>query len=70
VLGRAGSETGPPRGAGNADAPASVYAPNYLLDRTIGAVLTFVGTRMAWRQWRNRMNRRVRIREALASGGW
>jgi hypothetical protein len=50
-------------------AMARRYMPDYALDRTIGAVLTLIGTRMAWSTWRNRANRRARIQSALASYG-
>lgn len=42
--------------------------PEYWLDRSIGAVLTLAGLRMAWRQ-RALRNRRARVREAMASYG-
>ena len=45
------------------------YMPDYALDRAIGTVLTFVGTRMAWRHWRERNHRRERIQAAFASYG-
>ena len=45
------------------------YLPDYPLDRAIGAVLTFIGTRMAWRHYRNGHTRRARVREAVASYG-
>jgi hypothetical protein len=45
------------------------YLPEYPLDRTIGAVLTFIGTRMAWRHYRNGFGRRARVRTAMASYG-
>jgi hypothetical protein len=43
------------------------YMPDYMLDRAIGAVLTFIGTRLAWRQYSARFGRRARVRAALAS---
>ena len=43
--------------------------PECLLDRVIGAVLAMVGVRMAWRQYRARVDRRDRIREAFAGYG-
>ena len=52
--------------------PAAVakrYMPDYPLDRTIGAILTLIGTRMAWTRWRNGRNRRVRIQHAMESYG-
>ena len=45
------------------------YMPDYPLDRAIGAVLTLIGARMAWTQWRNRRNRREEIQAAFASYG-
>jgi hypothetical protein len=39
------------------------------VDRAIGAVLTLIGTRMAWKMIRNRANRRQRVQAALASYG-
>ena len=48
---------------------AQRYMPDYAVDRAIGAVLTFIGTRMAWRQYRNGFGRRARVREAFASYG-
>jgi hypothetical protein len=44
--------------------------PDYFIDRVIGAVLTVVGLKMAWSQYRHRGNReyrRERMRAALAS---
>lgn len=42
------------------------YMPDYFIDRVIGGVLTVVGLKMAWSQYRHRGDRRVRIRAALA----
>jgi hypothetical protein len=42
------------------------YVPDYLVDRVIGGVLTAVGLRMAWSMYRQRRNRRERLRGALA----
>lgn len=50
-------------------AMAQRYMPDYAVDRAIGAVLTLIGTRMAWSTWRNRVNRRARIQAAFASYG-
>jgi hypothetical protein len=44
------------------------YVPDYMLERTIGAVLTLIGVRMAWSYWRNG-RRRARVRAALESYG-
>ena len=47
------------------------YLPDYPVDRAIGAVLTLIGTRMAWSMWRQRANRRARLQHALGShGSW
>lgn len=45
------------------------YLPDYPLDRAVGALLTLIGTRLAWRHYRNGFGRRARIREAVASYG-
>jgi hypothetical protein len=45
------------------------YLPEYPLDRAIGAVLTFIGTRMAWRHYRNGLGRRAQVRTAMESYG-
>jgi hypothetical protein len=45
------------------------YMPDYPLDRAIGAVLTVIGTRMAWHHYRNGFNRRARVRAAMESYG-
>jgi len=50
-------------------AVARRYLPEYPIDRAIGAVLTFIGSRMAWRQYRQRADRRARIQAAFASYG-
>jgi len=50
-------------------AVAKRYMPDYALDRAIGAVLTLIGTRMAWKQWRNGRDRRARVQQAFASYG-
>jgi hypothetical protein len=50
-------------------AVAERYMPDYALDRAIGALLAFVGTRMAWRQLRERNHRRARVQAAMASYG-
>ena len=43
------------------------YVPEYFIDRVIGGVLTVVGLKMAWSQYRYRGDRRARMRAALAS---
>ena len=45
------------------------YLPDYPLDRAIGAVLTLIGTRMAWRLYRNGAGRRAQVRNAMESYG-
>ena len=45
------------------------YMPDYALDRAIGAALTLIGTRMAWKHWRNGHDRRARIQETFESYG-
>ena len=45
------------------------YMPEYPLDRAIGAVLTAIGTGMAWRHYRGGNGRRARVREAVESYG-
>jgi hypothetical protein len=45
------------------------YLPDYPVDRAIGAALMLVGSRMAWKQYRQRSDRRARIQAALASYG-
>jgi hypothetical protein len=47
------------------------YMPEYIWERVIGSVLTLVGIRMAWSQYRNRLHRRERVRNAMvAYGHW
>ena len=43
--------------------------PDYMLERVIGGVLTLVGLRMAWSMYKNRFQRRARVRAAMASYG-
>lgn len=50
-------------------AVARRYLPDYPVDRAIGAVLTLIGTRMAWKMYRQRVDRRARIQAAFASYG-
>ena len=45
------------------------YMPDYLWERVIGGVLTLVGIRMAWSQYRHRQQRRDRVRGAMAAYG-
>jgi hypothetical protein len=50
---------------------AQRHLPDNALDRAIGGVLTLVGLRMAWKQIRQRQDRRQQLRAAVASyGGW
>ena len=50
-------------------AVAQRYIPDYAAERVIGTVLTLIGTRLAWKSWRNRVTRRQRIQAAFASYG-
>jgi hypothetical protein len=50
---------------------AQRYLPDYPMDRALGALLTFIGTRMAWRHFRNGSARRAQVRTAMeAYGRW
>ena len=50
---------------------AQRHLPENAVDRALGGILTLVGLRMAWKQFRQRHNRRVQLRTAVASsGGW
>ena len=42
------------------------YMPEYLLDRVIGGILTVIGLKMAWSQYRWHHDRRERMRGRLA----
>ena len=45
--------------------------PERTLDYALGAVLTLMGTRMAWGRYRASRNRRERLRESLhTSSSW
>ena len=47
------------------------YMPEYFVDRVIGGVLTVIGLKMAWSQYRWHKNRRARVRGQLAAyGSW
>jgi hypothetical protein len=48
-------------------AVARRYLPDYPIDRAIGAVLTLIGSRMAWKQWRGHNGRRERLQASLAA---
>jgi hypothetical protein len=48
-------------------AMARRYLPEYPVDRAIGAMLTLIGSSMAWRQWRGPNGRRARLQAALAA---
>ena len=43
------------------------YLPEYFVDRLIGGILTVVGVKMAWSQYRWHHNRRARVRGELAA---
>ena len=45
------------------------YLGEYPWERVIGGVLTAVGLRMAWKMYRNRQQRRDRVRGAMAAYG-
>ena len=45
------------------------YMPEYAMDRALGTALTLIGTRMAWRHYRNGHNRKTRVRAAFESYG-
>jgi hypothetical protein len=50
---------------------ARSHMPEYLVDRMIGGLLMLIGTRMAWRQIRQRRQHRVQVHNALvAYGRW
>ena len=43
--------------------------PEYFAEHVIGSILTLAGLRMAWKQYRHRLDRRQRVRAAVASYG-
>jgi hypothetical protein len=43
------------------------YMPEYFVDRVIGGILTVIGLKMAWSQYRWHQNRRARVRGQLAA---
>jgi hypothetical protein len=44
------------------------YVPEYFVDRVIGGILTVVGLKMAWSQYRShRIDRRLQMRSTLVS---
>ena len=45
---------------------AARHLPENALDRAIGGLLTVVGVRMAWKQFRARSSRRQQLRAAMA----
>ena len=45
------------------------YVGDYAWEKVIGTVLTLVGIRMAWSQYRHRQHRRDRVRGAMAAYG-
>ena len=47
------------------------YMPDYFVDRVVGAVLTLVGLKMAWGQYRGHKHRReLRQRQLAGYGRW
>ena len=47
------------------------YMPEYFVDRVIGGILTVVGLKMAWSQYKWRHNHRDRVRgRVMAYGSW
>jgi hypothetical protein len=44
---------------------AARHLPENALDRAIGGILTLVGLRMAWKQFRSRPRRREQMRAAM-----
>jgi hypothetical protein len=50
---------------------AARHLPDHALDRAIGGILTLVGLRMAWKQFRSRAARRDQLRASVVSyGSW
>ena len=50
---------------------AQRHLPDNALDRAVGGILTLVGLGMAWKQVRQRRNRRAQLRSAVAAyGSW
>ena len=45
------------------------YMPDYFVDRVIGGILTVVGLKMAWSQYRDNRHHRERVRTELATYG-
>jgi hypothetical protein len=45
------------------------YMPPYVADRALGALLTLIGIKLAWRTVRANRLRRTRVRAALQSYG-
>jgi hypothetical protein len=43
------------------------YVSEYFVDRLIGGILTVVGLKMAWSQYRWHHNRRARVRSQLTA---
>ena len=47
------------------------YMPEYFFDRVVGGILTLVGLKMAWSQYRELRHRRDRLqREPAGYGRW
>jgi len=45
------------------------YLPDYFAEKVMGTVLTAVGLKMVWSQWRTNHDRRRRVRAAIESYG-
>ena len=45
------------------------YMPEYFVDRMVGGLLTLVGLKMAWSQYREIRHRRERLQQQLAGYG-
>ena len=47
------------------------YMPDYFVDRVIGGILTIIGLKMAWSQYKWHQHRRDRVRARMvAYGNW
>lgn len=49
---------------------AQRYLPDYFGDRVVGGMLTLVGLKMAWAQYRELKHRRARHHELAEYGRW
>jgi hypothetical protein len=45
------------------------YMPEYFVDRMVGGILTLVGLKLAWSQYREIKHRRERLQHELAGYG-